>query len=182
MFSSKKTKDINLIPESETSASLSQAIFPLIIFGLIIVATAALGGFLFFLNTQEIAKVKDQEDKIAAQNVQWQKIASVTSQINQVKNKLTAYQGFQSTYPPVENYIENIGKYLPVSISLSTLDITNTGSVSLQAKAPSAAAAAQFVTILNKENKVFSAVKILGVTRATDKEEYTVSLTMVVAK
>lgn len=182
MFSSKKTKDINLIPESEAAVSLGQTVFPLVIFGIVIIGTIAAGVFLFFLNTQEIAKAKDQEDKIAAQNAQWQKIASVTAQINQIKSKITAYQGFLNSYPPAENYIDNIAKYLPADVTLSNLDTSNTGAVNMQAKAPTAASAAQLVAVLNSESKVFSNVKIIGVTRASDKEEYTVSLTMVVAK
>ncbi len=182
MFSSKKTKDINLIPESEAAVNLGQTIFPLIIFGLIIVVTIAAGVFLFFLNTQEIAKANEQKDKIATQNAQWQKIASVTAQINQIKAKIAAYQGFANSYPPMENYIDKISSYLPVNVSLLSLDITNTGSVNLQAKAPTAASADQFVAVLNSESKVFSNVKILGVTRATTKDEYTISLTMMVAK
>lgn len=182
MFSSKKTKDINLIPESEAAANLSQAIFPLVMFGLLILATIAIGGFLFFLNNQEIANAKDKEDKIAAQNAQWQKIASVAAQVGEIKSKLTSYQGFVSKYPPIENYIASISKKLPDNVSLTSLDISNTGVVSLQAKAPSAAAAYQFSEVFNKETDIFSKVKLSGVTRAADKEEYTLSLTMVVAK
>ena len=137
---------------------------------------------LVFLNSQEVAKAKDQETKIAAKNTQWSKVASTAARVSQLKNKIGEYQNFTTLYPPMENFIQALAKRLPANMSLLTLDISNLGSVNLQARAPTAASAAQFVAVLNQESKVFSSVKILGITRAVDKEEYTISVSLNIAK
>lgn len=182
MFRSKKTKDINLIPESETSAGLEKAVLPLILFGVTIVITTSVGLLLLFLNTQEVAKSKGQEDQIAVKNSEWQKVASAAATTSQIKNKLNSYQTFVTKYPPMENYISTIGKYLPEDVVLTSLDIDNGGVVSLQARTTSSASAYQFTEVFNNATNVFSNVKIAGITRDPVKEEYTISLTMLVAR
>ncbi len=182
MFRSKKTKDINLIPESETSSGLEKAVLPLILFGVIIGVTVAAGLFLLFLNSQAQAKAKEQEDQIAVKNSEWQKVASAAATTSQIKNKLGSYQTFVTKYPPLENYIATIGKHLPEDVTLTSLDVDNSGVVRLQAKTTSSESAYQFTEVFSNTANVFSNVKIAGVSRDVSSGEYTISLTMVVAK
>lgn len=182
MLVSKKSKDINLIPESESSLGLKKAILPLVLFGLLIFLTLSVSLVLFLINSGEKTKAGDLEKSIEVKNSQWQLVASAAARVSQVKNKISQYQALVSKYPPLENYVQKLAKSLPSGISIVTLDIDNSGKATIQVKAPSASEAYQFLNTIAEEKASFSSVKLGGLSRATDKEEYTVSLTMIINK
>lgn len=182
MFSSKKTKDINLIPETSVGGKAA-SIFPyLAIFLLVTILVAGTGAFFWWQNSSEVGKTKDIEDAIVDKNLEWQKIASSAASISLIKNKLSDYKSFSTKYPPAENYLAKVAKFLPENASLTTFDVDNVGLATFQVKAPSASEAYQLVNVLNKETTQFSSVKLLGVTRSSTAQEYTISMSMVVAK
>ncbi len=181
MLGSRKTKDINLIPESERVVSIGSAFPVLFILGLVIIGCTVLGGIVFSLKLGAQAEAQKLDANLEEKNQEWQEVASSAASLSSIKNKITAYESFKTQYPSPNIYIETIKKFLPSNVILVALDLDNKGSSSMQVKVNEAAVAYQLVEVLNKE-KSFSNVKLVSVNKPSEEEGYSVNLTFEVSK
>lgn len=176
-FSKKVQKDIELLPEVESSArSIKIILLSTLICGLFIIFLIAASALVYFLSSSEESQAGQLSKQYEAKVAEWQKAAKPVEEVGLVKAKLAEIKKMSSANQVFALGLDKIRGSVPLGVTLSALEIKAPDSLSLQASSASPLEAYQFVEQLKTEAEFFTLVNISSLVKNSDK--YVLNLTL----
>jgi len=177
----KKTgkRNINLLPEEEGESVFTRRDF--IIALLIPVGTVVfLGVVLFFLllfGTQASLKHSDLAKKIQQKQTEWGKYSEVASGITEIKTNITTYQDVLTKNKNVRSIFDVIRSDIPITLTLSKIDLSEKGEVLVEGTAPKAVDVYQYLQVLKNKTENYTFVVLKTITYNGADSTYKFGLT-----
>jgi len=177
LFSTKRSKDINLLSKSEQSAQSTKSILvSTLICSLVIIFLVAVSVLVYLLAFSEERQSKQLSEQYEAKVAEWQRVAKPAEEIGLTKAKLAEFQQISSANQIFALGLEKIRSNVPSGVILSSLAIKTPDSLTLQASSASPLEAYQFVEQLKTEKDFFTQVVISSLVKNSDR--YVLNLTL----
>ena len=172
-------KNINLLREEETESLVAKRDF-LVAF-LIPIGTIVLLGVVFFfvllLDTQASLKNSDLTKQIQQKQTEWSKYSEVASGITEIKTNIKTYQDILAKNKNVRSIFEVIRSDIPITLTLSKIDLSEKGEALVEGTAPKAVDVYQYLQVLKNKTANYSSVVLKTITYNGADSTYKFGLT-----
>jgi hypothetical protein len=182
LFNRPSTKDLNLLPEEEVGAVSARRL--LLTTLLIPIVTLVFLGLafilLFLLDTQQAIKHSDLAKQIQQKQAEWSKYSEVATGIAQIKTNIQAYQAIPVKNQNLRSLFDVIRDDLPITLTVSKIDLSQAGQATVEGVAPKAADIDQYLQVLKNKTESYSSVTLKAVNYNSSESNYRFVVTFLV--
>ena len=172
----KETRDINLIPQRETTKLKSGSVFLSLV---ILAITALLFTGAFTLHTLREKELENLNSKIGQlETGEWAKVKTTANLLSSAKIKISNYKKFSAQFPPIDQKLNILNETIPQTIKLQSLSIQSPSSITASAKAEKPEDISMWISKM-KSNKLFQNIKVSSIQKGANVYMFSISLDLI---